>query len=49
VKTFFGPVRFGENGQIVSYKPPLFQIQGGKPVVIYPSEIAQGQLEIGVK
>jgi branched-chain amino acid transport system substrate-binding protein len=49
VTTFYGPVRFGPNGQINSLKPPLFQIQGGKAVVIYPSEIAQGALKLGVK
>jgi branched-chain amino acid transport system substrate-binding protein len=49
VTTFYGPVRFGPNGQINSLKPPLFQIQGGKTVVIYPSEIAQGALKLGVK
>jgi branched-chain amino acid transport system substrate-binding protein len=49
VVTFYGPVRFGANGQINSLKPPLFQIQGGKPVVIYPPEIAQGTLKVGVK
>lgn len=49
VMTFYGPVRFGANGQINSLKPPLFQIQGGKPIVIYPPEIAQGTLKVGVK
>jgi branched-chain amino acid transport system substrate-binding protein len=49
VKTFFGPVRFGANGQIVSYKPPLFQIQGAQAVVIYPPEISQAKLKVGVK
>jgi branched-chain amino acid transport system substrate-binding protein len=49
VMTFFGPVRFGSNGQINSLKPPVFQIQGGKPVVIYPDEIKQSDFQIGVK
>ena len=47
--TFYGPVKFGSTGQIVSLKPPVFQIQGGKPVVIYPEEIRQGETRIGVK
>lgn len=47
--TFYGPVKFGPTGQIVSLKPPVFQIQGGKPVVIYPEEIRQGETRIGVK
>ena len=47
--TFYGPVKFGPNGQISSLKPPVFQIQGGKPVVIYPEEIRQGEPRLGVK
>lgn len=46
--TFWGPVRFGSNGQIDSLIPPVFQIQNGKPVIIYPHEIAQGVLKLGV-
>ncbi|HXG05392.1 MAG TPA: amino acid ABC transporter substrate-binding protein [Candidatus Binatia bacterium] len=49
VTTFYGPVRFGPTGQIVSLEPPVFQIQGGKPVVIYPAAIRQGELRVGVK
>jgi branched-chain amino acid transport system substrate-binding protein len=47
--TFYGPVRFGPTGQIVSLEPPVFQIQGGKPVVIFPAAIRQGELRTGVK
>lgn len=46
--TFWGPVRFGANGQINSLEPPVFQIQNGKPVVIYPDAIRQGSLQLGV-
>lgn len=49
VVTFFGPVRFGPTGQIVSLKPPVFQIQDGRPVVIYPDEIKQAEFRVGVK
>ncbi len=49
VVTFWGQVRFGSNGQIDSLKPPVFQIQKGTQVVIYPPEIAQGKLQVGVK
>jgi branched-chain amino acid transport system substrate-binding protein len=42
--TFFGPIKFGPNGQIVSLQPPVFQIQGGKPLVLYPKDIAQATL-----
>ncbi len=49
VMTFWGPVIFGPTGQIISLKPPVFQIQNGTQVVIYPPEIAQAQLRVGVK
>lgn len=48
VVTFFGPVKFGTNGQINSLEPPVFQLQGGKPVVLFPQAIKQGDLKIGV-
>jgi branched-chain amino acid transport system substrate-binding protein len=48
VVTFFGPVKFGTNGQINSLDPPVFQLQGGKPVVLFPQAIKQGDLKIGV-
>lgn len=44
-KTFYGPVKFGPDGQITSLDPPVFQIQGGKPVVILPANIAQSTLK----
>ncbi|MGB8436399.1 MAG: amino acid ABC transporter substrate-binding protein [Burkholderiales bacterium] len=46
---FWGPVKFGLNGQISSLEPPVFQIQGGKPTVVHPADIAQGELKLGVK
>jgi len=45
--TFYGPIRFGETGQIVSLEPPVFQIQGGKAVVVYPSQVKQADLRFG--
>ena len=48
VVTFFGPVKFGENGQINSLEPPVFQIQGAKPIVLFPQAIKQGELKLGV-
>ena len=47
--TFWGPVKFGPTGQIDSLEPPVFQIQGGKPTVIHPPAIKQGELRLGVK
>lgn len=47
--TFYGRIKFGATGQITSLDPPVFQIQGGKPVVIFPEYIKQGELKTGVK
>jgi branched-chain amino acid transport system substrate-binding protein len=47
--TFWGPVKFGPTGQINSLEPPVFQIQKGKPTVIHPAAIKQGDLQLGVK
>ena len=46
--TFWGPVHFGADGQINSLEPPVFQIQNGKAVVIFPDAIKQGELLSGV-
>ncbi len=46
--TFWGPVKFGDTGQITSLEPPVFQIQNGRPVVIHPKAVKQGELQIGV-
>jgi branched-chain amino acid transport system substrate-binding protein len=48
IVTFFGPVKFGPNGQINSLEPPVFQIQGAKPIVLFPQAIKQGDLKLGV-
>jgi branched-chain amino acid transport system substrate-binding protein len=48
IVTFFGPVKFGPNGQINSLEPPVFQIQGAKPIVLFPQVIKQGELKLGV-
>lgn len=47
--TFFGPIKFGPNGQEVALDPPVFQVQKGKQVVILPAAIKQGTLQLGVK
>lgn len=49
VTTFWGPVRFGPTGQIDSLSPPVFQIQGGKPVMVFPEAVKQGDFKLGVK
>ena len=47
--TFWGPIKFGPTGQINSLEPPVFQIQGGKTVVVFPAAIKQGDFKLGVK
>jgi branched-chain amino acid transport system substrate-binding protein len=44
-ETFYGKVKFGPTGQITSLEPPVFQIQGGKPVVIHPAGIKQADFK----
>src|ERR1700687_1252514 len=46
--TFFGPVKFGPTGQSDSLEPPVFQIQGAKPIVLSPALIKQGEFKLGV-
>lgn len=46
--TFYGPIRFGKSGQITSLQPPVFQIQNGKPVVIFPEAIKQSDIIFGI-
>ena len=49
VQTFWGPVKFGPTGQITSLEPPVFQIQGGKTVVVSPPAIRQGEFKLTVQ
>jgi branched-chain amino acid transport system substrate-binding protein len=48
-ETFFGRIKFGRTGQISSLDPPVFQLQGGKPVVIFPDYIKQAEFKFGVQ
>ena len=43
IMTMYGPVRFNEQGQNVAKSMAVVQIQGGKPVVVYPPENAKGK------
>jgi branched-chain amino acid transport system substrate-binding protein len=47
--TFFGHIKFGPTGQIISLKPPAIQVQNGKPVVVLPPEIKQSELRFDKK
>jgi branched-chain amino acid transport system substrate-binding protein len=46
--TFFGPIAFGPQGYANSYTPPVLQIQGGKPTVLFPTEIKMADFRLGV-
>ena len=48
-ETFFGRIKFGPTGQISSLDPPVFQLQGGKPMVIFPDYIKQAEFKFGVQ
>ena len=43
IMTFYGPVRFNEKGQNVAKSMAVIQIQNGKPVVVYPENLAQAK------
>ena len=45
-ETFYGHVKFGADGQITSLQPPVFQLVGGKPVILWPAAIKQGELRL---
>ncbi len=42
--TFYGPIKFGDNGMNQVRKLPIIQIQGGKPVVLAPEDIMQAKM-----
>ena len=48
-ETFFGRIKFGPTGQISSLDPPVFQLQGGRPVVIFPDYVKQAEFKFGVQ
>jgi branched-chain amino acid transport system substrate-binding protein len=43
-ETFYGRVKFAEGGQINSLQPPVFQLVGGKPVILWPDAIKAGEI-----
>jgi branched-chain amino acid transport system substrate-binding protein len=40
VQTFFGPIKFNENGVDEKASAVISQVQGGKAIPVYPQEIA---------
>lgn len=45
IVTFYGPIKFSPNGMNGGRDLPIIQVQGGKPVVLYPERIKQGVLK----
>jgi branched-chain amino acid transport system substrate-binding protein len=44
-QSFFGPLKFNDAGQNVTKKMGVIQIQGGKPVAVWPADSAEGTLK----
>jgi len=44
IVTFYGPIKFSPNGMNGGRDLPIIQVQGGKPVLLYPENIKQGNL-----
>lgn len=44
--TFYGPIKFGPTGQNVNADNPIFQIQNRKIVMLAPSSVKQGDLQL---
>jgi branched-chain amino acid transport system substrate-binding protein len=45
-QTFYGPIKFGPSGQNVTADNPIFQIQDKKIVMLAPSAVKQGSLQL---
>jgi branched-chain amino acid transport system substrate-binding protein len=43
--SFFGPLKFNDAGQNVTKKMGVIQIQGGKPVAVWPTDSMEGKLK----
>ena len=46
IQTFFGPIKFREDGMNSPRFLPLIQIQDGKPAVLFPLDVKQGELRL---
>jgi branched-chain amino acid transport system substrate-binding protein len=44
-QSFFGPLKFTEEGQNVTKKMGVIQIQGGKPVAVWPTDSSEAPLK----
>lgn len=48
IDTFYGPIKFRADGMNANRDLPIIQVQGGKPVVLFPAGIRQSDLRLGV-
>ena len=46
INTFYGPIRFREDGMNSTRNLPIIQVQGGKPVVLFPKDVRQADLRM---
>jgi branched-chain amino acid transport system substrate-binding protein len=46
IVTAYGPIRFNERGQNIAKSMSVIQIQGGKPLVVYPQDSAEAPLKL---
>lgn len=49
IRTFYGPIKFRADGMNENRALPIIQIQGGKPVVLFPTDMQQAQLKAVAK
>lgn len=46
INTFYGPIRFRDDGMNSTRNLPIIQVQGGKPVVLFPKDVRQADLRM---
>lgn len=44
IRTFYGPIKFRADGMNENRSLPIIQVQGGKPVVLFPADMQQARL-----
>lgn len=49
IVTFYGPIKFREDGMNANRNLPIIQVQGGQPVVLFPVDMQQATLRTQVK
>jgi branched-chain amino acid transport system substrate-binding protein len=46
IATFYGPIRFREDGMNAARNLPIIQVQGGKPALLFPPEVRQVDMRL---